>query len=127
MVRTRTSAGGDQEPIHAPTSGSTIRGRGRERGRGRGQGPGRGRIVAPVEGQVPIATQGHNRTVPLNAGVIHGDVQDHVEGDVPAHAPPSIKSTLVLQDTLARILGLLEGMAQAGTLPVTSDALQTHI
>ncbi|KAH0661773.1 hypothetical protein KY284_026704 [Solanum tuberosum] len=125
MVRTRTSASGDQETIHAPTSGTTIQGRSRERGRGRGrgQGRGRGRIAAPMEGQVPIATQGHNRTVPLDADIIHGDVQDHVEGDVLAHAPPSIKSTLVLQHTLACILGLLDGMAQAGTLSIPYDAL----
>ena len=43
--------------------------------------------------------------VPLDADVIHGDgdVQDHVEGGGPT------------QDTLALMLGLLEGMTQAGT------------
>ncbi|KAG5568237.1 hypothetical protein H5410_064747 [Solanum commersonii] len=113
MVRTRTSASGDQEPIPAPASGSIIRCRGR--GQGRGQSRGRGRIAAPIEGQVPIVTQGRNRTVPHAADVIHGDVQDHVKGNGPAQAPPSIIATTVLQDTLARMLGLLEGMAQAGT------------
>ena len=53
MARNRTSASGGQDPIPAPTSGNTIRGRGRGRARGRG----RGRIAAPVDGQVPIATQ----------------------------------------------------------------------
>ncbi|KAG5616601.1 hypothetical protein H5410_016425, partial [Solanum commersonii] len=33
----------------------------------------------------------------------------------------------MLQDTLARMLGLLKGMAQVGTLPVTSDALQNRV
>ncbi|XP_015084222.1 uncharacterized protein LOC107027624 [Solanum pennellii] len=33
----------------------------------------------------------------------------------------------VLQDTLARMLGILEGMAQAGALPVTSDGSQTRV
>ena len=66
-----------------------------------------------MEGQVPIATQGRDRTVPLDAYVIHGDVQDRVEGDGPAQPPPNTIATQVLQDTLARILGHLEGMAQA--------------
>uniref|UniRef100_M1DID3 Integrase core domain containing protein n=1 Tax=Solanum tuberosum TaxID=4113 RepID=M1DID3_SOLTU len=52
---------------------------------------------------------------------------DRVEGDGLAQASPSIIATPVLQDTLARMLGLLEGMAQAGTLPVTSDASQTRV
>ncbi|XP_049345498.1 uncharacterized protein LOC125810025 [Solanum verrucosum] len=86
-----------------------------------------GRIAALVEGQVLIAYQGHDRTVPPNANIIHGDVHDRVKGDGPAQAPPSIISTPVLQDTLARILGLLEGMAQVGTLLVTSDASQTRV
>ncbi|KAG5616600.1 hypothetical protein H5410_016424 [Solanum commersonii] len=60
MVRTRTSASGDQEPIPVPAFGSTIRGRGRGR--------------APIEEQVPIATQGRDKTVPPYADVIHGDV-----------------------------------------------------
>uniref|UniRef100_M1E1D9 Uncharacterized protein n=1 Tax=Solanum tuberosum TaxID=4113 RepID=M1E1D9_SOLTU len=125
MMRSRTSTSGDQEPIPAPDSGSTIHGRGRGIGRGRGRG--RGRNAAPVEGQVPIATQGHDRIVPPDADVIHGDMQDRVEGDGPSQAPPSITVTPVLQDTLARMLGLLEGMAQAGTLYVTSDASQTRV
>ncbi|MUG03823.1 hypothetical protein ECC01_23010, partial [Bacillus tequilensis] len=33
----------------------------------------------------------------------------------------------VLQDTLARMLGILEGMAQAGALLVTSDGSQTRV
>ena len=65
MARNRTSACGGQDPIPAPASGNTIRGRGRGRARGRG----RGRIAALVGGQVPIATQGHDRTVPPNAEV----------------------------------------------------------
>ena len=80
-----------------------------------------------MDGQVPIATLGHDRTVPPDADVIHGDVQDHVEGYRPAHAPPSTIATPVLQDTLARMLGILEGMAQAGALPVTSDGSQTRV
>ena len=79
MARNRTSASGGQDPIPAPASGNTVRGRGRRRARGRG----RGRVAAPVEGQVPIATQGHYRTVPPDAEVIHGDVQNRVEGDGP--------------------------------------------
>ena len=56
-------------------------------------------------------------TVPLDADVIHGDgdVQDHVEGDGPTQDPPNIIDTIVPQDTLALMLGLLEEMAQAGT------------
>ena len=61
--------------------------------------------------QVPVATQGHDRTVPPDAEVIHGDVQDRVEGDGPSQAPPSTIVPPVLQDTLARMLGILEGMA----------------
>ncbi|KAG5607014.1 hypothetical protein H5410_028506 [Solanum commersonii] len=53
MVRTRTSASCDQEPIHEPASGSIIRGR--DRGRGRCWGT--GRIAAPVEGELPMATR----------------------------------------------------------------------
>ena len=79
MAKTRTPASGGRDPIPAPTSGSTIRGRGRGRARGRG----RGRIAAPVEGQVPIATQGRDRTIPPDAEVIHRDVQHRVEGDGP--------------------------------------------
>ncbi|KAG5590138.1 hypothetical protein H5410_040652, partial [Solanum commersonii] len=86
-----------------------------------------GRIAASVKGQVPIATQGRDRTVPPDADVIHGDVQDRVEGDGLAQAPPNIIATPVLQDTLTRMLGLLKGMAQARTLPVTSDASQTRV
>ena len=71
--------------------------------------------------QVPVTTQGRDRTVPPDAEVIHGDVQDRVEGDGPALAPPSTIVPQVLQDTLARMLGILEGMAQAGALPFTSD------
>ena len=111
MARNRTSASGGQDPIPAPASGNTVRGRGRRRARGRG----RGRVAAPVDVQVPVATQGRDRTVPPDAEVIHGYVQDRVKGDGPA------------QDTLARMLGILEGMAQAGSLPVTSDGSQTRV
>ena len=103
MARNRISASGGQDPI--PVSGNTIRGRGRGRARGRG----RGRIAAPVDGQVPIATQGRDRTVPSDAEVIHGDVQNRVEGDGQAQAPPSTIVTPVLQYTFARMLGILEG------------------
>ena len=106
MARNRTSASGGQDPIPAPASGNTIRVRGRGRARGRG----RGRVAAPMDVQVPVATQGHD-TVPPDAEVIHGDVQDRVEGDGPAQAPTSIIVPPVLQDTLARMLGILEGMA----------------
>ena len=123
MARNRTSASGGQDPIPAPASGNTIRGR----GRGRARGWGRGRVAAPVDGQVPIATQGHDRTVPHDADVIHGDVQDRLEGDGPTQAPPSTFVTLVLQDTLACMLGILEGMPYAGALPVTSDGSQTRV
>ncbi|KAH0641990.1 hypothetical protein KY290_033590 [Solanum tuberosum] len=82
---------------------------------------------APVEGQVPIATQGHDRTVPPDADVIHGDVQDRVERDGPAQAPPSIIASPVFQDTLACMLGILEGIAKVGTLHVTFDASQTRL
>ena len=85
MERNRTSTIGGQDPIPAPASWNTFRGRGRRRDRGRG----RGRVAAPVDGQVPIATQGHDRTVPPDADVLHGDVQDRVEGDGPAQAPTS--------------------------------------
>ena len=85
MARNRTSASGCQDPIPAPASGNTIRGR----GRGQARGWGRGRVAAPVDGQVPITTQGRDRTVPPDAEVIHGDVQDRVEGDGQAQAPPS--------------------------------------
>ncbi|KAH0669485.1 hypothetical protein KY289_023978 [Solanum tuberosum] len=89
MVRAHTSASGDQEPIPTPASGTTIQGR----GTGRGRGQGRGLIAAHVEDQVPIATQGHDRAVPPDADVIHGDVQDCVKGDGPAQNPPSIIAT----------------------------------
>ena len=107
MARTRTLASGGHDPISAPASGNTIRGRGRRRARGRG----RGRVAPPVDVQVPVATQGRDRTIPPDAEVIHGDVQDRVEGDGPAQAPPSTIVPQVLQDTLARMLGILEGMA----------------
>nr|XP_010324756.2 uncharacterized protein LOC104648663 [Solanum lycopersicum] len=123
MARNRTSASGGQDPIPAPASGNTVRGRGRRRARGRG----RGRVAAPVDVQVPVATQGRDRTVPPDAEVIHGDVQDRVEGDGPAQAPTNTIVPPVLQDTLARMLGILEGMAQAGSLPVTSDGSQTRV
>ena len=123
MARNRTLANGGQDPIHAPASGNTIRGRGRRRAQGRG----RGRIAAPVDGQVPIVTQGRDRTVPPDAEDIHGDVQDRVDGDEPAQAPPSTIVTPVLQDTLAHMLGLLEGMAQAEALQVTFDSSQTRV
>ena len=74
-----------------------------------------------MESQVPIATQGRDRIVPFDADVFHGDVQDCVEGEGPAQALPSTIATPVLQDTLARMLGILEGMAQAGALPVSFD------
>ena len=63
-----------------------------------------------MDGQVPIPTHGLDRTVPPDADVIHGDVQDCVEGDGLARAPSSIIATLVLQHTLARMLGLLKWM-----------------
>ena len=96
MARNRTSASGGQDPIPVPASGNTIRGRGRGRARGRG----RGRIAAPVDGQVPISTQGRDRTVPLDAEVIHGDVQDRVE-DGPAQAPTST----IVPPSASRYLG----------------------
>ena len=77
--------------------------------------------------QVPVATQGRYRTVPPDAEVVHGDVQDRVEGDGTAQALPSTIITPVLQDTLVRMLELLEGMAHAGSLSVTSDGSQTHV
>ena len=123
MTRTRTTASGGQDPIPAPASGNTFRGRGRGRARGRG----RGRVVAPVDVQVPVATQGRDRAVPPDAEVIHGDVQDRVEGDGPAQAPTSTIVPPVLQDTLARMLGILERMAQAGAFPVSSDGSQTRV
>ena len=54
-------------------------------------------------------------------------MHDRVEGDGPTLAPPSTIVPQVLHDTLARILGILEGMAQAGALPVTSDCSQTSV
>ena len=60
--------------------------------------------------QVPVATQGRDRNVPPDAEVIHGDVQDCVEEDGPAQAPTSTIVPLMLQDALARMLGILEGM-----------------
>ena len=48
-------------------------------------------------------------------------MHDRVEGDGPTLAPPSTIVPQVLQDTLARMLGILEGMAQAGDLPVSFD------
>ena len=107
MARNRTSASGGQDPIPAPASGNTVRGRGRRRARGRG----RGRVVAPVDVQVSVATQGRDRDVPHDAEVIHGDVQDRVEEDGPAQDPISTIVPPVLQDILARMLGILEGMA----------------
>ena len=86
MARNRTSASGGQDPIPVPASGNTIRGRGRRRARGWG----RGRVATPVDVQVPVATQDRDRAVPPNGEVIHGDVQDRVEGDGPAQAPTSI-------------------------------------
>lgn len=109
MARTHTPTSAGRDPIFAPAFGNTIRGRGRGRTRGRAK----GRIAALVEGQVSIATKGCNRTIPPDTEVVHGDVQDRVKGDGPAQAPPSTIATLVLQDTLARMLGLLEGMTQA--------------
>ncbi|KAG5580482.1 hypothetical protein H5410_051109 [Solanum commersonii] len=100
MVRTRTSASGDHKPIPTPASGSTI--------------------LAFIERQVPIATQGRDMTVPPDADVIHRGVQDCVEGDGPAQAPPNIIATPVLQDTLTR-----DGLD--GNVPVTSDASQTRV
>ena len=85
MARNRTSASGGQDSIPAPAFGNTVQGRGRRRARGRG----RGRVTAPVDVQVPVATQGRDRAVPPDAEVIHGDVQDRVEGDGPAQAPTS--------------------------------------
>ena len=117
MARNRTSASGGQDRIPAPASGNTVQGRGRRRARCLG----RGRVAAPVDVQVPVATQGRDRAVPPDAEVIHGDVQDRVEGDGPALDPPSTIAPQVLQDTLARMLGILEGMAQAGALPVSFD------
>ncbi|XP_069151997.1 uncharacterized protein [Solanum lycopersicum] len=51
------------------------------------------------------------RTLPLHEEVVHGDVQDRVE----------------LQDTLARMLGVLEGMAQTRAFPVTFDDSQIRV
>ena len=123
MAKNRTSASSGQDPIPAPASGNTVRGRRRRRAQGRG----RGRVAAPMEGQVPIATQGRNRTIPLDAEVVDVDMQYHVEWDESTQAPPCTIINLVVQDTLARMLGLLEGMAQAGALPVTYDGSQTRI
>ncbi|XP_069154563.1 uncharacterized protein [Solanum lycopersicum] len=78
MERNRTSASGGQDPIPAPSSGNTIQDRGW----------GRGRVAAPMDGQVPVATQGRDRTIPPDAEVIRGDVQDRVKGDGLAQAPP---------------------------------------
>ena len=68
MARNRTSASGGQDPIPAPASGNTVRGRRRRRAQGRG----RGRVAAPVDVQVPVATQGRDRTVPPDAEVFMG-------------------------------------------------------
>ena len=54
-------------------------------------------------------------------------MQDRFEGNGPTQAPPSTFVTPVLQDTLARMLGILEGMAQEGALPVTYDGSQTRV
>ncbi|KAH0698597.1 hypothetical protein KY284_012812 [Solanum tuberosum] len=93
------------EPIHEPASRITTRGRGRERGQDRGQG--RECIATHVEGQVPTATEGHGSAVPPIADVTHRDVQDRVKGDGPAQAQLGFIATLVLQDTLVRMLRLL--------------------
>ncbi|KAH0644660.1 hypothetical protein KY284_032544 [Solanum tuberosum] len=52
---------------------------------------------------------------------------DRVERDGPAQAPPSIIASPVFQDTLACMLGILEGIAKVGTLHVTFDASQTRL
>ena len=96
MARNRTSASGGQDPIPAPASGNTVRRRRRRRAQGRG----RGRVAAPVDVQIPVATQGRVRTVPLDAEVIHGDVQDRVE-DGPAQAPTST----IVPPSASRYLG----------------------
>ena len=57
--------------------------------------------------QVAISFKGRDRTVPLDADVIHGDVQDRVEGDGLVGALPSTISRTVNQDTLARMLGII--------------------
>ena len=54
-------------------------------------------------------------------------MHDHNKGHRAAQASPSIIATLVLQDTLSVMLELLEGMAQAGTLPVISYASHTRV
>ena len=68
-------------------------------------------MQAPVGGQVRIATVGRDRTLPLKADVIHGDVQDCVEGDGLAMALPSTIATPVHKYTLYRLLGSLQGMS----------------
>ena len=42
-----------------------------------------------MDGQLPIATQGRDRTVHPDEEVIHGNVQDRVKGNGPAQALPS--------------------------------------
>ena len=79
-----------------------------------------------MDGQVPIATHGRDKTVPPDVKVIHGDVQDLFEGDGQLRLHPVLLFP-VLQDTLSRMLGILEGMAQAGALPVTFDGSQTRV
>ncbi|KAG5576888.1 hypothetical protein H5410_057022 [Solanum commersonii] len=75
---------------------------------------------------VPIAgstIRGRVRRRGVGRGRGRGRIATPVEGQ----APPNIIATLVLQDTLTRMLGLLEGMAHVGYFHVTFDASQTRV
>ncbi|MCD7470680.1 hypothetical protein HAX54_010698 [Datura stramonium] len=73
---------------------------------------------------------GHARAVSPKPEIEIEDEAYQPEDIGPAQAPPNFTATLVLQDTMARILSFLEGMSQLGILPVTLDGshgrVRTH-
>jgi len=103
MDRTRASSSTAQQ-LEPPATAST-RGRGRGRGRGRVQ----PRAAAPVaELQVDFEEEVPAPAVPMG----------------PAQVPEGFIAAPVLQDTLVRLVGLIESVTRAGLLPVAPATSQ---
>ncbi|KAF3656247.1 putative F-box/kelch-repeat protein-like [Capsicum annuum] len=108
MVRSHTSQDGGQEPPPAPEpiARDKIHKWGKRRGRGRGRGRERCRGAAQISDSVG------SLGVEFEAG--GDDVQVPADDAGLGQAPPGFVATPILQDTLIKVLGVVETITQGG-------------
>ena len=113
MTRTRTNVtGGRGEALPEAVFEAPARGRGRSRARGRASST----TVARVRGRGAAPLRGSAREASTEPQI--DDIEDQV--------PPDPVVTPLLQDTLLRVLSVLEGFSQSGGATTTPHDSRTR-